>query len=82
MNHKYNINIIDVIKASRETYPHNIKHIKLCLQAGWAFLLKKKPAIFSKRQWNISIVVSLHPKSTLLMVIWDYSPNNLIYLRS
>lgn len=50
MNHKYNINIIDVIKASRETYPHNIKHIKLCLQAGWAFLLKKKkkPAIFLK----------------------------------
>lgn len=48
MNHKYNINIIDVIKARRETYLHNIKHIKLCLQAGWAFLLKKKSAIFLK----------------------------------
>ena len=39
-------------------------------------LIEKKIFYHSKRQWNISSVVSFHPKSALLTVIWDYSPNN------
>lgn len=76
MNNKYNINAIALTKAKLETYSLNIKQIKLCLQAGWAFLFGKKICYHSKRQWAISNVVSFHTKSVLLMVIWGYSPNN------